>query len=156
MKLDGALTVPAPIEEVWAVFMDPTRLCPAVPGCEQVDQIDATHYDAVMAVKVQFMTVRARAHGTLVEAEQPRHLAVELVGEQIAMAGAFRALLTVDLDTVDTGTHLAYTLDVTMLGRLASLGEAMVRTTARRQAEQFATNLAELFAGPPSDSATTR
>jgi carbon monoxide dehydrogenase subunit G len=152
MKIAGTLTVPAAIDEVWAVFMDPTRLCPAVPGCEQVDQIDATHYDAVMAVKVQFMTVRARAHGTLLEAEPPRHLAVELVGEQIAMAGAFRALLAVDLAPVDEGTHLAYTLDVTMLGRLASLGEAIVRTTARRQAEQFAGNLAAMFA-PPGDAA---
>lgn len=149
MKLDGALTVAAPLDEVWRVLMDPAQLGRAVPGCERIEQLDATHYDAVLAVKVQFMTIRAKAHGTLLEAEEPRHLAAELVGEQIAMAGAFRALLTVDLSPVEAGTHLAYALNLTMIGRLASLGEAIIRTTARRQTAQFAENLAALFAAHP-------
>lgn len=150
MRLDGALTVAAPLDEVWRVLTDPTRLGRAVPGCERVEQLDATHYAATLAVKVQFMTIRARAHGTLLEAEEPRHLVAELVGEQVAMAGAFRALLTVDLTPLEAGTRLDYTLDLTVLGRLATLGEAIIRTTAQRQTTQLAENLAALFAARPA------
>lgn len=145
MILSGTLTVAAPIEQVWRVFLDPTQLCRAVPGCEEARQVDETHYDAVLAVKVQFMTIRSRARGTLLEAEEPHHLSVELIGEPLAMAGAFRARLGVELASVEGGTTVEYTLDLTMLGRLASLGEAIIRGTAQRQTAQFAANLAAMF-----------
>ncbi len=145
MILSGTLTVAAPVEQVWRLFLDPAQLCRAVPGCEEARQVDATRYEAVLAVKVSFMTIRSRAQGTLLEAEEPRHLAVELIGEPMAMAGAFRARLGVDLTPVEGGTTVEYTLDLTMLGRLASLGEAIVRATAQRQTAQFAANLAAMF-----------
>jgi uncharacterized protein len=87
MKLNGAVTVNAPQEEVWQLFMDPVQLCRVIPGCEQAQQLDETHYEAVLAVKVQFMTIRSKARGTLLEAEAPRHLVGELLGEPITMAG---------------------------------------------------------------------
>lgn len=145
MMLRGTLILYAPIEEVWCVLLDPTRLCRAVPGCEEARQVDETHYDALLAVKVQFLTIRSQAHGRLVEVEEPHHLAVELVGEPIAMAGAFRARFGVDLAPIDGGTTVDYTVDLSMFGRLASLGEAIIHTTAQRQTEQFAANLAALF-----------
>lgn len=147
MKVEGTLTVAAPVEEVWPVFLDPARLCLAVPGCESARRIDETHYEATLSVKVQFMTIRSLARGTVLEAMEPHHLVVELVGEPIAMAGAFLARLTVDLSALDATTHIAYTLDLTMMGRLASLGEAIVRTTAQRQSSQLAANLAAMFPG---------
>ena len=145
MKLEGALTVAAPVEEVWGVLLDPAKLCVAVPGCESARRIDETHYEAAMSVKVQFMTIRSLARGTLLEAVEPRRLVAELVGEPIAMAGAFRARLAVDLSPLGAATRISYTLDLTMMGRLASLGEAIVRTTAQRQSSQFAANLAAMF-----------
>jgi carbon monoxide dehydrogenase subunit G len=148
MKLQGAVTVSALQEEVWQIFMDPARLCQVVPGCERIEQVDETHYDALMAVKVQFMTIRSQAHGTLLEMEPPRHLVAELVGEPVAMAGAFRTLLGVDLAAVAGGTSVRYSIELTMFGRLASLGEAIVRSTTRRLAAQFADNVTRLSNHP--------
>jgi carbon monoxide dehydrogenase subunit G len=116
-----------------------------MPGCEEARQLDARRYEAVLATKVQFMTIRARTTGTLLEAEEPTHLVVEMVGETLAMAGAFRALMTVDLHPIDESTHVQYTFDFSMFGRLGSLGEPIVRSTAQRLAGQFADNVASLF-----------
>ena len=145
MKLNGAVTVNATQEEVWQLFMDPVQLCRVIPGCEQAQQLDETHYEAVLAVKVQFMTIRSKARGTLLEAEAPRHLVGELLGEPITMAGAFRARLTIDLAPVGSATDVQYTMDLTMLGRLASLGEAIVRSTSQQLTKQFAENVSKLF-----------
>ncbi|MEO6888428.1 MAG: SRPBCC domain-containing protein [Ktedonobacteraceae bacterium] len=145
MKLNGSVIVNAPQEEVWHLFMDPTQLCRVIPGCEEARQQDATHYEAVLAVKVQFMTIRSKAQGTLLETEEPRHLVAEMVGEPLAMAGAFRARLVIDLVPVTEGTDVQYSMDLTMFGRLASLGEAIVRSTSRRLTAQFAANVATLF-----------
>lgn len=145
MKLTGAVTVNAPQEEVWQLFLDPVQLCRVIPGCEQAQLLDDTHYEAVLAVKVQFMTIRSKARGTLLEAEEPRHLVGELMGEPIAMAGAFRARLSVDLAPAGNATDVRYVMDLTMLGRLASLGEAIVRSTSQQLTKQFAENVSKLY-----------
>ena len=145
MKLTGAVTVSAPQEQVWQLFLDPVQLCRVIPGCEQAQQLDDTHYEAVLAVKVQFMTIRSKARGTLLEAEEPRHLVGELMGEPVAMAGAFRARLSIDLAPSGSGTDVQYAMELTMLGRLASLGEAIVRSTSQQLTKQFAENVSKLF-----------
>jgi uncharacterized protein len=145
MKLHGSIIVNAPQEEVWRLFLDPLQLCRVIPGCEEARQQDETHYEAVLSVKVQFMTIRSKAQGTLLETEEPRHLVAEMVGEPLAMAGAFRARLVIDLEPVVEGTDVQYSMDLTMFGRLASLGEAIVRSTSRRLTAQFAANVATLF-----------
>ncbi len=63
MKLKGAVTVDAPQEEVWRIFVDPVQLCRVIPGCENARQLDKTHYEAMVTVKVQFMTIRSKALG---------------------------------------------------------------------------------------------
>ena len=148
MKLKGEVTVNASQEEVWQLFLDPTQLCQVIPGCEQARQLDETHYEAVLSVKVQFMTIRSRAQGTLLEAEAPHHLVGEMIGEPLSMAGAFRARLTIDLVQVDSTTNVEYEMELTMLGRLASLGEAIIRSTSKHLTAEFAENVAQLFNRP--------
>ncbi|MBE3558895.1 MAG: carbon monoxide dehydrogenase subunit G [Ktedonobacteraceae bacterium] len=146
MKLQGAVTVSAAREQVWQVLLDPAQLCRVIPGCEQARQLDDTHYEADLSVKVQFMTVRSHAKGTLLEVEAPRRLVGELVGEPLAMAGAFRARVTLELISQDAATTVVhYTMDLTLVGRLASLGEAIVRSTSQKLSRQFADNIASLF-----------
>lgn len=146
MKLQGNVTVTAPRERVWQVLLDPVQLCKVIPGCEGAKQLDATHYEAMLTVKVQFMTIRSHARGTLLEAEAPRRMVGELVGEPTAMAGAFRARVTIELVAINAQTtNVRYSMDMTLLGRLASLGEAMVRSTSQKLSRQFAENIAALF-----------
>lgn len=152
MRLNGSIKVNAPREQVWRVFLDPVQLCKVIPGCEQAQQIDKTHYEAVMSVKVQFMTIRSKAKGTLLEADAPRHIVGELVGEPMAMAGAFRSRVTIDLIDEGEMTDVRYVMDLTMLGRLASLGEAIVRSTSQKLARQFADNIVFLFSSPDQSS----
>ena len=70
------------------------------------------------------------------------------------MAGAFRARVTLELEpdagAVEPGqtTIIHYAMDLTMLGRLASLGEAIVRTTSQKMTREFAENVSRLFAQP--------
>jgi uncharacterized protein len=148
MKLKGAVTVDAPQEEVWRIFVDPVQLCRVIPGCENARQLDKTHYEAMVTVKVQFMTIRSKALGTILEAEAPRHLVGELVGEPQAMAGAFRARVTINLVPAGARTNVQYAMDLTMLGRLASLGEAIVRSTSQQLTKEFADNISKLFNNP--------
>jgi len=97
MRLEGEIEIEGPVSEVWKVFMDPALLCRITPGCESARQVDETHYEAALAIKVQFMTIKAQLTGELLEAKEPNHLVFEVVGETKVMAGAFRALGTIEL-----------------------------------------------------------
>ena len=154
MKLQGTVTVPTTQQQVWEMILDPLQLCKVIPGCERAQKLDETHYEAVLAVKVQFMTIRSKATGSILRAEEPRLLVGELIGEPMAMAGAFRAHVTLELEPEAEkaealqATIIHYAMDITMLGRLASLGEAIVRTTSQKITREFAENVSRLFAVP--------
>jgi carbon monoxide dehydrogenase subunit G len=148
MKLKGTVTVNASQEEVWRIFMDPTQFCRVVPGCEKARRIDDTHYEAILAVKMPFLTIRSKAKGTILEAQAPRHLVGELVGEPHSMTGSFRNRVTIDLVPINNKTKIQYTMDITLVGRLASLGEGFAHLIARRFSKEFVDNVSKLFNNP--------
>jgi carbon monoxide dehydrogenase subunit G len=148
MKLKGDVTVNASQEEVWRIFVDPAQFCRVIPGCEKARQLDDTHYEAVLAVKVQFVTIRSKALGTILEAQAPHHLVGELVGDPHTMAGAYRNRVTIDLVPINNKTKIQYSMDITMLGRLASLGEGFARLISHRFSKEFADNVSKLFNNP--------
>jgi uncharacterized protein len=144
VKVEGEMRVRAPIDEVWDILMDPDRLGRILPGCEQLRQIDAAHFEVLLAVKVQFMTMRARAMCELLETVKPSRLVASMLGETTSLAGGFRTTLAIDLQEEVPVTRVRYELDATLLGRLATLGQPIVRATTRRLADEFADNLAEV------------
>ena len=148
MKLKGAVTVNASQEEVWHIFMDPTQFCQVMPGCEKARQLDDTHYEAILAVKVPFMTIRSKAKGTILEAQAPRHLVGELAGEPHTMSGSFRNRVAIDLVPIDNKTKIEYAMEITMLGRLARVGETVTRLIANRFSKEFVDNVSKLFNKP--------
>ena len=138
MKLNGALTVNAPQEEVWQLFMDPVQLCRVIPGCEQARQLDETHYEAVLAVKVQFMTIRSKACGTIVgltRGTTRAHL-VRATLEGIA----FRTRDVLEAMTQDTGSSIrsikvdgGVSANAFLMQSLADISGVEVRVAAIRE-----------------------
>jgi uncharacterized protein len=145
MRLKGTVTVNASQEEVWRIIADPIQFCRVMPGCAKARKLDDTHYEAMLAVRVQFITIRSKALGTILESRAPHHLVGELVGEQQAVAGSYRNRVTIDLVPINNKTKIQYTMDITMLGRFASMGEAIVRLTSNRISKEFADNISKLF-----------
>src|SRR5438552_3771869 len=148
MKLKGAVTVNASQEEVWRIFMDPAQFCKIMPGCEKARQLDDTHYEAILAIKVPLMTIRSKAKGTILEAQAPHHLVGELAGEPHSVSGSFRNRVTIDLVPINDKTKIEYTMEITMLGRLARVGETVTRLIANRFSKEFTNNVSKLFNKP--------
>jgi carbon monoxide dehydrogenase subunit G len=145
MKLNGTITVNASQEEVWGIFMDPTQFCRVMPGCEKARRLDDTHYEAILAVKMPFVTIRSKAKGIIHEAQAPRHLVGELVGEPNTISGSFRNRVTIDLMPINNKTKIQYIMDISMLGRLAGVGETVTRLIAHRFSKEFTDNISKLF-----------
>src|SRR5215472_15140723 len=119
MRLKGSIIVNASQEEVWRMFMDPAQFSKVMPGFENAKQLDDTHYEAILAVKVPFMTIRSKAKGTILEAQKPHHLVGELSGDPHSVPGSFSNRVTIDFVPINNKTKIDYTMEITMLGRLA-------------------------------------
>ncbi|MBM7662871.1 carbon monoxide dehydrogenase subunit G [Bacillus mesophilus] len=146
MYLKNQFLIEASQDEVWSVFMDAEKLGKCVPGCKEIMMISPTKYDAVMEVKIQFMTITFQASGELKDAKEKEQITVEMTGKPVALVGLFRNKLIVNLTETENGETLVdYEMDLQLTGRLASLGDILMRGTITKSANEFAENVQKLF-----------
>lgn len=147
MKIKDSFTINAAKEDVWTVFMDVEKLASCVPGCQNLVAHSDTEYEADMVVKTKFMTIKFKANGVLADAVEGEELKVEMVGKPMKLAGLFKSKMTVQLEEVDeNATKIHYEMDLQMTGRLATLGDILMKGTVKKSADEFADNVQKLFA----------
>ncbi|NGP45384.1 hypothetical protein G4V62_10615 [Bacillaceae bacterium SIJ1] len=146
MKVRDSFMINAPKADVWTVFMDVEKLASCVPGCENLVAHSDTEYEADMVVKTKFMTIKFKANGVLVDAVEGEEIKVEMVGKPMKLAGLFKAKMGILLEEASAeNTKVNYEMDLQMTGRLATLGDILMKGTITKSANEFAENVQELF-----------
>lgn len=146
MKVTDSFIIDANRKNVWEVFMDVEKLASCLPGCKDLIAKSETEYEANMEVKTAFMKVNFKANGFLKEAIDEEELNVEMVGKPMKLAGQFKTTMKVKLEEVELNqTKVNYDMNLQMTGRLASLGDVLMRGTVKKSAGEFADNVQSLF-----------
>lgn len=146
MKITNAITIHAPKAAVWDVFMDVEKLASCVPGCKSMSAVSETEYEADMEVQTKFMKISFKANGQLKDYIEGEELNVEMTGKPMKLAGLFRTKLKVRFRELSPdSTEVTYDMDLQMSGRLASLGDVMLKGTVIKASEEFAENVKRLF-----------
>lgn len=138
MHIRDTYTIAASLEAVWDFFFDVERMGLCVPGVEQVNKVDETHYEGV--IQLQVGPIRARFAGTvgLVELEPPRWLVATIQARDRATASLIEARFESELlGTNDHSTQVTYDLDLTVRGRLGQFGFGVIEETATRLTQEF-------------------
>jgi len=144
MLIEGKFTLKAPIQEVWDFLLDPGTLASCIPGTEKVEAIDDKTYESVVKQKVGPISVKLKFTTTLTEIEPPRHLKAVGRGADISKAGTFAQETTVNLTEISKDeVEISYSSNVTIVGRLATFGERIMRAKAKGVGEEFTKNLQE-------------
>ena len=144
MLLQGKLALNAPIQKVWDFLFDPQTLLSCIPGAEKIDRIDETTYDCVVKQKVGPISVRFKFKAVLTEVNPPTHIKFTGEGEDVGKAGHFAHKTTVDLEETPEGqVEVLYTSDVSIVGRLATFGDKIMRAKARKMEEELTKCLQE-------------
>ena len=142
-------TVDAPPATVWDFLLDPGRVAPCMPGCESVEVQDATTYKVRLTVKVGFLSTTQNLKVELVESDRPRHLVSVASGEDRKLASQVEVRNTLDLAPASPGATLVrYRSDVRVLGRLGSVGDAVMKVKAKQVAADFAANVRAALGRP--------
>jgi len=135
-------TVGAGPDTVWDFLLDPERVAPCLPGCESVEIENATTYRVSLTVKVGFLSTTQRLKVEIVESDRPRHLVSLARGEDRKLASQVEVRNTLDLTPAPAaGTLVRYRSEVRVLGRLGSVGDAVMKVKAKQLAGDFAANV---------------
>jgi uncharacterized protein len=139
MELEGSQTLAATSDQVWSALFNGEVLAQAIPGCESLVQNSETSFSAV--VKLKIGPVSARFKGDVEISDIVSHTSCTLSGKGSGgIAGFAKGAARVVLVPENGVTVLNYTADVSVGGKLAALGNRLIRSTAQKLTSEFFTN----------------
>lgn len=144
MKIQGSHTFDAPRERVWRALLDPEVLARTLPGCEKLERVGETDYRGVLNVQVG--PVKGQFQGTLQLSDlaplEGYHMKLDGKGPAGFMTGQG------DLHLAGEGgsTTLTYDIDTQVGGRVASVGQRLMESSARSITRQGLEGLARELA----------
>ncbi|TDE37957.1 CoxG family protein [Antarcticimicrobium sediminis] len=139
MELNGSQTLAATPDQVWSALFDRAVLEQAIPGCESLEQTSDTSFSAV--VKLKIGPVSARFKGDVELSDIAPGLSCTLSGKGSGgIAGFAKGAARVTLTPQGAQTVLDYTADVAVGGKLAALGNRLIKATAQKLTGEFFAN----------------
>lgn len=134
MKLEGSHTFAAPRDEVWEAMLDPDVLIKALPGCEALEKVGENQYKATLNVRVGPVQGRFSGTVTLSNLNPPASYRMKVTGQ--GAPGFVTGEGDITLDEQDGSTVMRYTGDAQIGGRIASVGQRLLDSTAKSLTRQ--------------------
>jgi carbon monoxide dehydrogenase subunit G len=131
------LEIGAAQPEVWKLLDDTSKLAALVPGVEEAVRIERSEQEAYrvrVTEKVGPFKVTMKLEVTVTERVEPLVVTASLKGGDAMGMGRATGSIGVALAPLESGTALTLTVNVEVLGKLATLGAPVVR---RRVTELF-------------------
>ncbi len=150
VKLAGSHEFDAPKEAVWEALLDPDVLSRILPGCKQLDRSGENEFKGEISIRVG--PVQGSFNGTvnLKDLDPPNSYRMELAGQ--GRPGYVKGVGALRLEG-DAPTTLHYDGDAQLSGRIASVGQRLVDSTARSLTRQGLQSLENIIASrlqPPA------
>lgn len=131
MRFEGSTEIAAPRERVWAFVMDPHQVAGCGPGVESVEILDEERFRIKTSVGIGFIKARFTVDTELFDVEEPERANLRGRGQAPGSAVEFVARMNLR-DGGHESIVLDWSSDVTLTGKLASLGARMIEGTAKK------------------------
>jgi carbon monoxide dehydrogenase subunit G len=131
VKLEGSIEVAAAPAAVWAAVIDPVALASCVPGVRGVRQLDERTFEGSITAAVGPIEGDFAFTAVLSDLEFPDRLVVTVDGVDSVTRSQLHADVHARLVAIDEArTDLRYAATIGVKGRMAILGEMVLRATA--------------------------
>ncbi len=131
MKLAGRIEIAAPAGQVWAAAIDPVSLAGCIPGVQEVRRIDDRTFSGSITAAVGPMEGDFTFIAVIERSDFPSDLMVQMNGTDSVTKSQLVATVQASLEQLDPErTALAYSATINVKGRLAILGDMILRATA--------------------------
>jgi carbon monoxide dehydrogenase subunit G len=136
MTMAGEVELNAPRETVWAKLNDPEVLKICVPGCEQLDKVSDTEFQAIAVTKIGPVKAKWKGKIHLTDLDPPNGYKISGEGEG-GIAGFAKGAAVVRLTPKNGNTLLTYNVEAQIGGKLAQLGQRLIAGAAKKMADEF-------------------
>ncbi len=135
MKVEGEREFEAPLETVWEVLNDPSRMAQTMPGVESFDIQDDTHWRANVKVPLGLGGLKMSIDFEKTEEREPEFAKLHAKGNGVG------AIMNMDTafhlsDGGGETTHMKWEADVHLLGPVASMGQRVLQPIVNQQVTQ--------------------
>ncbi len=139
MIIEEKFSVKSPIQKLWDSMLDPEIIGPCIPGCEAVEPINDREYDSVIKARVGFIAVRFKIKTVIEEIVPYRFIRTVGKGNEQKKLGHFRQKTEINFNELsENETEVSYRSDVSIVGKLATFGDRILRAKAKEIGKQFA------------------
>jgi uncharacterized protein len=145
MKFTGDISIPAPRDAVYAKVRDARFFASCVEGVQDLNEIDADHYTAVLETKVAYLKFKFNVAVEVVRAEPPLEIQAKIEGTPLGIVGRLTASSLTRLAEDGGGTRVSYEVDAALTGKLGSLGQPVLRAKAKEMERRFAERMRAAF-----------
>jgi carbon monoxide dehydrogenase subunit G len=139
MLIEETFSVKSPVQKIWDALLDPEIVGPCIPGCEKVEPINDKEYDSIIKAKVGLIAVRFKVR-TVIEEIVPNKL-IRTVGKgrELRNLGQFNQKTRINFKKLsETETEISYQSEVSIVGKLATFGDRILKAKAKEVGKQFA------------------
>ncbi len=142
MIFDGKIDLDVPVRQAWEFLIDINKFSTCLPGIDEVKQIDDKTFDGIISATVGPISGKFSFRSTIVESRPPDQMVVRTEGTDSVTKSTVNADMTVDLREIsENKTEMDYRADIKIEGRLAILGDMVLRATATLILQEFARRL---------------
>ncbi len=134
MKIAGEYTFDAPRALVWEALLDPSVLTRVLPGCEKLERLGANEYEGALDIKVGPVQGKFQGKILLEDMREPEGYTMHVDGR--GAAGFVKAKAALTLAEQGGQTLMAYDSDAQVGGRIASVGQRLLDSSAKAVIKQ--------------------
>jgi carbon monoxide dehydrogenase subunit G len=141
MRFEGNLLIAKPVERVWEFLWDVERLSRCIPGCQSVktlkerEKYELTVKDNVGPISVQFDML-----ADVKKLDPLKRIEIAMEGKDFK-AGGMRQTMALALNPRGNETEIIFETDISVFGRLGTLGYPFVKKKAESVIKEFGENV---------------
>jgi uncharacterized protein len=136
----------APADKVWIALNDPAVLVRTIPGCEQLEATGPDSYRLTVTAGVASIKGTYTGEVALSDKQEPASFLMTASGA--GGPGTVSTSVQVRLaPNGDGGTELSYDADAVIGGMIASVGQRMLVSVAKKMAREFFTAVDDVLTG---------
>jgi carbon monoxide dehydrogenase subunit G len=147
LRIEKTFEVDAPIEKVWGLLSDPTKVASCVPGAQITEKIDDKNYKGAISVKVGPSVTDYKGEVQILRLDPQNHeIEIQGKGQDVRGRGSASMTMTGKLAALGNGaTQVTSTSEVNVVGILAQMGSRVITEVSNIMFEKFSQNFQALL-----------
>jgi carbon monoxide dehydrogenase subunit G len=138
--VSGDKILSAPRSAVWRVLNDPESMAKTMPGVENFDVHDSTHWTANVKIPLGLGGLRMKIDMDKVEEREPEYAKLAIHGKGVGAMLRMETQFELS-DAPGGGTAMHWTADVRIAGPVGSMGQRVLQPIVNQQVQHVLTAL---------------